>query len=162
MNIASLNFTLSRICMKSKVPSKAKIKDTSIFCRGVAVVKTIIDTRIPSLAESKVPAVVGETNLFLLNCCMIKPTILMLIPAIIILINRGTLLTSKTCFCVSVKLNKSSGLTLETPTNTESSEKTNKSIIKYRIFIDCPSLQKTSPFTNMYGSCFSYSLFVLC
>lgn len=162
MNIASLNFTLSRIRMKSKVPSNAKIKDTSIFCRGVADVKTIIDTRIPSLAESNVPAVVGETNLFLLNCCIIKPTMLMLIPAIIMLINRGILLTNKTCFWVSVKLNKSSGLTLETPTNTESIEKTSKSIIKYRIFIDCPSLHKTNPFIIMYGSCFSNSLIVLC
>ena len=42
-----------------------------------------MEIRSPSLAESIVPAVVGDTNLLWLNCCMISPPILIATPAMI-------------------------------------------------------------------------------
>ncbi len=43
----------------------------------------------PRRAESSVPAVVGETNLFCDSCCMMRPHRLMLIPESKMLIKRG-------------------------------------------------------------------------
>src|SRR5699024_12018408 len=81
INMASLNLIFSSIFIKTSVPTSAKAKDTSIFCNGFAAVKTIRETSTPSLAESSVPEVVGETNLFLLSCCILNPQILMLMTA---------------------------------------------------------------------------------
>ncbi len=98
INIASLNFIRFSICMNTNVPSNAKTKATSIFTIGVAVVNIISAIRMPNLAQSIVPAVVGDTNLFLVICCIISPQMLKLIPAIIILIRRGNLLINKISF----------------------------------------------------------------
>ena len=57
------------------------------------------NNKIPSLAESIVPAVVGDTNLLWLNCCMINPLILITTPAIIILASRGIRLLQKIFDC---------------------------------------------------------------
>jgi hypothetical protein len=88
------NLIFLKINIKRKLPVRAKKKERSIFTKGLAAGKIIKEKRIPNWAESMVPAVVGETNLFWLNCCMISPLILIPIPAKIRLIKRGILLNT--------------------------------------------------------------------
>src|SRR5699024_11585738 len=66
MNTGSLNFTLSSIFINKYVPSKANAKETKIFWIELASVNNIKEISTPNFAESNVPAVVGDTNLFLL------------------------------------------------------------------------------------------------
>src|SRR5699024_4645953 len=107
---------------------------------GVALVKTNNDTNTPNFAESSVPAVVGETNLFLLSCCIIRPAILMLAPAISILINLGNLLMNNISAFSSVRFNKSVGERSETPRKIDDIDNTISIIIKYRSFMSSLSL----------------------
>src|SRR5690625_2367909 len=104
------------------VPINANAKDTLTFNNGDADVNNIRVINTPKRAESIVPAVVGETNLFLVNCCIINPAILILDPAIKILINLGSLLINKTSDCSSVKLNKSVGERFDTPTKIDATD----------------------------------------
>ncbi|MPN46062.1 hypothetical protein SDC9_193642 [bioreactor metagenome] len=94
MKIAFLYFTFFNIFTNKKVPPNAKMKETTIFCNVVAEVNNSMETSIPSFAESTVAAVVGDTNLFLLSCCIIRPTMLIATPAIMILNNLGIRLNS--------------------------------------------------------------------
>ena len=77
------------------------IKETST---AIAVFKSIdapgkkrMANKMPRRALSIVPAVVGETKRFLLNCCMTNPQILKEAPAIKILTKRGTRLSRNIC-----------------------------------------------------------------
>ena len=135
MNIASLNLILSSNFINRNVPSKAKKKALPTRKSGFAAENASMDTRIPNLAESIVPAVVGETNLFRLNCCIINPQMAMLAPAMMILIKRGSRLCNKICCWNSFKWKISVKLILETPIKTELTENTTKAITKYLIFI---------------------------
>src|SRR5699024_12423072 len=72
MNTGSLNLIFSKIFMKINVPRSAKAKATNIFFSGLALVNMSSDTSTPNLAESIVPAVVGDTNLLRLSCCIIR------------------------------------------------------------------------------------------
>ena len=65
----------------------------------------IIQNNIPNFAKSAVAAVVGETNLFLLICCIISPLILKPIPATNMATNLGTLLTSNICILSILNVN---------------------------------------------------------
>ncbi|MNT83107.1 hypothetical protein D3C71_1409270 [compost metagenome] len=96
MNTLSLYLIFSRIRMNRKVPSSEKTNATSSFCIAPAPLKNMRATIMPNLAESIVPAVVGETNLFRDSCCMISPAMLMLMPATMRAMSRGTRLTSST------------------------------------------------------------------
>ncbi|MOA07311.1 hypothetical protein D3C78_1269990 [compost metagenome] len=89
MKMASLYLILSRSFMNRNVPASANAKATSIFCIVLAEVKSINATSMPSLAESSVPAVVGDTNLLRLSCCIINPDMLIATPAMIMLTIRG-------------------------------------------------------------------------
>jgi hypothetical protein len=51
-----------------------------------------------------VPAVVGDTNLFRLICCMINPQMLRLMPAMIMLTKRGSRLSNNVVQGGSMKL----------------------------------------------------------
>src|SRR5699024_133270 len=139
INMASLNLIFSSIFIKTNVQTSAKAKDTSIFCNGFAAVKNMRETSTQSLAESSVPEVVGEKNLFLLSCCIINPQILMLMPATRILNSLGSLLMSKISAWSSVNRKISSGDTSETPMKIDATDKTISAMTKYRIFIKCPS-----------------------
>src|SRR5699024_11598325 len=110
------------------------------FCNGPADVNTIMETSRPKRAESNVPAVVGETNLFWLSCCIICPQMLMLIPAIHMLTRRGILLVNNICTWSSVSLNRSNGETSETHMKIDATAKKIKAKIKYRFFIKFYSL----------------------
>ena len=82
-------------------------------------VKNIIDTMTPNFAASRVPAVVGDTNLFRLKLCIIKPAIPIPAPAKIMAINRGNRLIKKICVLSDSKSNKSLGLISIAPINSE-------------------------------------------
>src|SRR5699024_3379394 len=109
MNTGYLNCTLSSIFINKYVQIKENAKEPKIFLIELASVNNINEISAPNFAESNVPAVVGDTNLFLLNCCIINPAILILAPAITILIKRGSLLINKTSVSSSVKSTKSRG-----------------------------------------------------
>ena len=84
-----LTLILFRIDKKSIVPAMAKIKATSIFCMVFALPRNNMAKSIPSLAESIVAAVLGDTNLFLVSCCIMRPDKLKAIPVIRMLISLG-------------------------------------------------------------------------
>lgn len=83
----------------------------------------IIVTTTPSFAQSIVPAVVGETNLFCVNCCIIKPQTAKLEPAIKILTVLGMRLDNKMLSCESSKEPSSKSDRLLTPINIETRER---------------------------------------
>ena len=72
------------------------MNDINILVMELEFENIIKETKIPSLAESMVPAVVGETNLFWVICCIIRPLILIPMPATIMLISSG--------FCLKAEL----------------------------------------------------------
>ena len=61
---------------------------------------------IPNFAASNVPAVVGDTNLFRLKLCMIKPAIPIPAPAKIIANSLGKRLIKKICVSNDSQLSK--------------------------------------------------------
>lgn len=136
IKIASLNLIRFKICIKRKVPTSAKRKATVILKSWLPPGKISRETKIPNFAKSIVPAVVGETNLFLLNCCIMRPAILMLAPATRIETKRGSRETVNICHCSLEILNKSNGFILETPMKREKKDKMIKAGSKYRFFID--------------------------
>ena len=87
-------------------------------------VKKIIETMTPSFAASSVPAVVGDTNLFRLKLCMIKPAIPIPAPAKIIAIKRGSRLIKKICVSSEFQSSKSLGLISMAPMNSEIKDRT--------------------------------------
>ena len=82
--------------MNTDVPSNASTVANSNFNSKLASGKNIKEIIIPNFAKSIVPAVVGATNLFWVNCCMINPHKLKLIPAMIMLNVLGNRLDNKT------------------------------------------------------------------
>src|SRR5699024_12779914 len=92
----SLNLILNKIFMNTNVPASANKKETIILVIEPAFEKSMRDTKIQNRAESIVPAVVGDTNLLLLNCCIIKPIILILAPALRMITILGHLLINST------------------------------------------------------------------
>ncbi len=71
----------------------------------------------PNLAQSIVPAVVGETNLFCVSCCMMSPHILRLIPVSKIAISFGILVSKMISSWVVLSEKISSKLIRITPIN---------------------------------------------
>src|SRR5699024_2327424 len=140
INTGSLNLIFSKIFIKTNLPINANPKDIDIFSKVLAAVNHINDTSTPKRAASIVPAVVGDTNLFLLSCCMIRPAILILAPAIKILTSLGNRLTSKTSACSSVNLKISNSVTSDTPIKIDINDNINNGIINKRSFIYILSL----------------------
>ena len=85
-----------RIIRKSVVPASAKTVATSILRPSDAPGASRVMTRIPRLADSAVPAVVGETNRLRASICMIMPAMLIDMPTRMIAIVRGTRDTTNT------------------------------------------------------------------
>ena len=117
------------------MPSNAKIQADIALCIGLADVNTMSDTRIPSLAESIVPAVVGDTNLFCESCCIINPAIAILAPAMIMLTNLGILTLKEYLFLQIGHVKMSVIFMLEAPINSDAIDKTIRAIIRYLSFI---------------------------
>ena len=146
------------IFINSTVPNPAKTKDTIIFCIIVAPGIIIIQNKIPSLAKSAVAAVVGETNLFLLICCIIKPLILNPTPATIIAISLGNLLISNISILSILKVNISLILILVTPINIEAIHNIINTINKYLFFICFPPYCLTLSQKTINNSIWNYLL----
>lgn len=87
---------------------------------------------IPNFAASKVPAVVGDTNLFKDICCIISPLMLKPTPASIKATVLGILLIKKTDASESFQFVKSNQLICFTPMDKEAMIKTEKSKTKNR------------------------------
>lgn len=90
-----------------------------------------MDARIPILAASNVPAVVGATNRFWVICCMISPQMLIPTPARISATVRGIRLMLITNCCSSVHRNKSETAMSFTPTKSEITANAISANIKY-------------------------------
>src|SRR5699024_960546 len=97
--------------------------------------KNINPTKIPNFAASKVPAVVGETNLFKEICCMINPLTLKPTPAKIKAIVLGKRLTLKTKPPLSIMLLKFAQSICLTPINKEAKTKMKKAKISKNVRI---------------------------
>src|SRR5699024_9651155 len=117
------------------VPANAKTNDIKAFCIGNAFGINIIATTIPSCAESIVAPVVGDTNLFLLICCIISPHILIPIPASIIAISLGNLLINIMFILSLLKLRISETVIFLAPINKEIKDNIINIIVKYLFFI---------------------------
>lgn len=107
MTMTFFTLIFLRMNINKNVPPKAKIKAIPILPITGNPGRKIMDTRMPNLAESIVAAVLGETNLFLVICCMISPDILSAIPVMRMLISLGILLNINTRTSVSPPLIKS-------------------------------------------------------
>ena len=134
-NIIFFTFNFFNIVINIKDPSNAKINEKTAFDITPAFGINNIANINPILAESIVPAVVGDVNLFLLICCIIRPLILSPIPAITMLISLGTLLIKIICILLLSPANISLILILLTPINREISDSITKAIAKYLFFI---------------------------
>ena len=71
-----------------------------------------------------VAPVVGETNLFMHSCCIIRPATLMPMPVHKIARRRGRREAKNISSCSALPLNRLAGLMSMTPTNRETTDKT--------------------------------------
>ena len=79
--------------------------------------------RIPSWAEVMVAPVVGDTNLFMHSCCIIKPETLMPIPVQRMAKSRGRREITRISSCSVSPKNKPDKLTSSTPTKMDTIDK---------------------------------------
>lgn len=95
---------------------KVKRKAESIFKVVLPIGVKIVNKSKPIFAASRVPAVVGDTNLFCVICCMITPETLIPTPAKIRAAVRGNrLIEINSIFSIS-QFNKSAKTISATPT----------------------------------------------
>ena len=83
-----------------------------------------IAIKIPSSAEEIVAPVVGETNLFMQSCCIIKPATLIPMPVHKIASRRGRREISKIRSCSLFPSNNSESCISITPINSETTDRT--------------------------------------
>ena len=91
----------------NNVPAKANKKAENERKSKEVLGRKSITTKIPKRALSIVPAVVGETNLFCVKCCMIKPQILLVAPAKIKQTVRGKRVAKNNCVLCPLNWSKS-------------------------------------------------------
>ena len=96
-------------------------------------------SKMPNWAEEMVAPVVGETNLFMHNCCIIRPATLIPTPVQRIASKRGRREIKKISSCSKSPVNKLYGSMSKTPMNSDHTDKTNKmtasKIVKPYLFI---------------------------
>ena len=130
-NITFLTLILDRIVKNIKDPIRANMKANRALPKIPALGINSIENNTPILAESIVPAVVGDVNLFLVICCMIKPLMLSPAPAMIILITLGILLMKIIFILSKLPLTMSDRVMVEVPINRETSDNNIIPINKY-------------------------------
>lgn len=111
----ALIFPTKRI--NKNVPTSATTNEIAILTNILEPTNNNMAINTPNLAESRVAAVLGDTNLFLESCCMIMPLTLIPTPVKIILIVLGILLLNSNNKAVSSKLTKLLKSRLPTPIN---------------------------------------------
>ena len=79
--------------------------------------------RIPNCAEEIVAPVVGETNLFMHNCCMISPATLIPTPVHKIASKRGNREITNISICSTSPLNRPVKFKSNTPINSDHTDK---------------------------------------
>lgn len=112
---------------KSHVPSRANTNEKAARLHSVEDCMNSSAIRMPNLEQEIVAPVVGDTNLFMHSCCMIRPATLMPMPVQRIASRRGRRETSSSqSFSVSPR-KMSAGVRSITPTNSDAADKTDSS-----------------------------------
>ena len=120
--ITSLNFTLWINQTKIQVPKIAKIKAKMALDQIVELGMKRSASRMPNWEDEMVAPVVGDINLFIQSCCMIKPAILIPTPVHKIAKRRGSLEIKKISNC-SPSLKREVKFISRTPTNKETTDR---------------------------------------
>lgn len=133
-NITLLYLILLTILRNKTLAANVNTKANSIFKKAFVcgISNTLIN--IPIFAASSVPAVVGDTNLLRVICCIINPQILIPTPVRMIETTLGMRLASITSCLSSSKLNTSKKEISLTPTKMEVIDNTNKRNIYIYLF----------------------------
>ena len=90
-------------------------------------------SKMPNWADEMVAPVVGETNLFMQSCCIIKPATLIPTPVHKIANSRGNLETMKISHCFASPEDREDKLISITPTKGERIAKRNKVTAKIMV-----------------------------
>lgn len=114
----------------TQVPSTAVAKEKRARSQRVAFGRNNNAIKIPNCAEEIVAPVVGDTNLFMHNCCIIKPATLIPTPVHSIANRRGSL-EIRNISSGSVSPDKrAAGSTSRTPINKDTAEIRIRIIVK--------------------------------
>lgn len=115
----------------------------------------------PNCAEEIVAPVVGDTNLFIQSCCIIRPATLMPTPVQRIASNRGNLEIRKISICSTSPLSRLAGLTSKTPTKSDQTDKmtsrTARTMVKPYFLIVVASSHKL-----VQANCGKYIIILVC
>ena len=108
---------------KTQVPKTAAAKAKIARPHRVELGMNNKANRMPNWAEEIVAPVVGETNLFMQSCCMIRPATLMPTPVQRIANNRGRREMRKILSCSALPACRLAIFKSITPTNKEKTDK---------------------------------------
>ena len=103
-------------------------------------------SRMPNCADEIVAPVVGETNLFMHSCCMIRPATLMPTPVHSIASRRGRREMSRIAICSRLPLRIAAASRSSTPRNSDASESATSAAASSRVSLcslmvgDLPSI----------------------
>ena len=129
---------------KIQVPKIAQIKAKAALPHKVDPGMNSNASRMPNCAEEMVAPVVGETNLFMHNCCMINPDTLIPTPVQRIASSRGSREIRKISQCSGLPESSPSSRTSTTPMNSDTTESTVRRKPKHRV--DRYFVMTNSPF----------------
>ena len=101
-------------------------------------------SKMPNCAEEIVAPVVGDTNLFIQSCCIIRPATLIPTPVQSIASRRGRREIRKVSHCCLLPFKSSDMFTSRTPMNSEQTDKTSNTIA--RIMVNLYFLIKIPPY----------------
>lgn len=90
-------------------------------------------SKIPNCAEEIVAPVVGETNLFIQSCCMIRPEILIPTPVQSIARRRGSRDINRISTCSKSLRSTPSGLISMTPRNSDTTDRRTSAAARRRV-----------------------------
>lgn len=144
----TITASLNRMCWinqtKIQVPVIAKTNENNARPHRVELGINSSASKMPNCAEEIVAPVVGETNLFIHNCCMISPATLMPTPVQRIASNRGSLEIKKISSCSVSPRRRLDGVTSKTPTKSDHTDRMTstiaRTIVRPYFFITVPPL----------------------
>ena len=128
----------------SSVPMTARMNAKIVLTQSPIAGKNSIASAMPNCADWIVAPVVGETNLFMHSCCMIRPATLMPTPVQMMASRRG-ILPRKNIF-ISIPSPPASSverLISVAPTNSDAADNSSKTAAKIKL--DRYFLIKTPP-----------------
>ena len=111
---------------KIHVPSTAAAKAKTALLQSVDPGMNSSAISIPSWAEDMVAPVVGETNLFMHSCCIIRPATLMPIPVQSMARSRGRRDMRKILHCSPSPESSPDNSTYSTPMNSDTADSTSR------------------------------------